>query len=218
MPLAPIGSEVVALTPLCASVDNGSLMVLVPFLITTRAENAGSIECQEYSGKYVNCTVLLEQEGKDSEPPSKLAPMVITYLGRSFRSILSSPCHLSGIPGCLAGATRYTSYLLPPLPPLSLSSSGIGSLSPYVNLMKAPFRSLQSAALHYEATKFVSRQNLFPLEHTLRERRYNGQGYFLSPSTSKDKIYASRSGSRTSARNDCAGAVIPSFSSSGRSS
>jgi len=65
-------------------------------------------------------------------------------------------------------ATRYTSYLLPPLPPLSLSSSGIGSLSPYMNLMKAPFSSFQSAALHYEATMFVRRQNLFPLWHKLR--------------------------------------------------
>ncbi len=46
MPLAPTGSDVVALTPLFASVDNGSLMVFVPFLITTRAENACSIYCQ----------------------------------------------------------------------------------------------------------------------------------------------------------------------------
>jgi len=115
-------------------------------------------------------------------------------------------------------ATRHTPYLLPLLPPLSLSSSGIGSLSQNVNLMEAPFSSFQSAALHYEATMFVRRQNLFPLEHKLRGRLCNVQDYFLLPSLSKDKIYASRSGSRTSVRNDCAGAVIPSFSSSGRSS
>ena len=41
---------------------------------------------------------------------------------------------------------QYKSYLLPPLPPLSLSSSGIGSLFQYMT-MRAPFRSFQSAAL-----------------------------------------------------------------------
>src|SRR5260370_33770225 len=107
---------------------------------------------------------------------------------------------------------------MPLSPALSFSSAGRCSPSPDVKLRKAPFSSLQSAALHYEATMVVRRQNLFPLWHKLRERLNNGQVYFLSPSLSKDKIYASRSGSRTSVRNDCEGAVIPSFSSSGRSS
>src|SRR3989442_2377553 len=84
MPLAPTGSDVVALTPLFASVDNGSLMVFVPFLITTRAENACSIYCQYYSRKYVDCTVLLEQEGKDDENGKRVA----IWMGNGLGTIL----------------------------------------------------------------------------------------------------------------------------------